>query len=127
MTPIPRMSAAPTLNGTDSSVMLPKAGTAAGWHLAKAAGLPQRIVNGIAIDPADPRSVYVALGAYSRRWLPPGAMGEDASKVGKGHVICPRCRGRVMPHGVVPVRHPLDPKTVREPQIGNSVTRGIMW
>ena len=46
---------------------------------------------------------------------------------GKGHVICPRCRGRVMPHGVVPVRHPLDPKTVREPQIGNSVTRGIMW
>jgi len=29
MTPIPRMPAAPTINGTDSSVMLPKSGTAA--------------------------------------------------------------------------------------------------
>ncbi|MDT7797293.1 MAG: hypothetical protein QOI78_726, partial [Actinomycetota bacterium] len=65
----------------------PKAGTPAGWHDAKAAGLPQRIINGIAMDPADPKTVYVTLGAYSRRWLPPGALGDDAAKVGTGHVF----------------------------------------
>ena len=65
----------------------PKAGTSAGWHIAKAIGLPQRIVNSIASDPKNPRTVYVALGGYARRWIPPGKLGDDISKVGSGHVF----------------------------------------
>ena len=39
------------------------------------------------MDPSDPRTVYVTLAGYGRRWAFPGAVGEDTSKVGKGHVF----------------------------------------
>ena len=65
----------------------PKRLTSDGWHIAAAAGLPARIVNSVAIDPADPRTVYVALGGYARKWAPPGAVGDDVSRVGSGHVF----------------------------------------
>jgi hypothetical protein len=39
------------------------------------------------MDPSDPRTVYVTLAGYGRRWAYPGAVGEDTSKVGKGHVF----------------------------------------
>jgi hypothetical protein len=61
-------------------------GSPAGWHIAAAAGLPERFINGITIDPDDPRTVYVALGGYGRRWVPPGANADAAENVGEGHV-----------------------------------------
>ncbi|MCU1592970.1 MAG: hypothetical protein JWO12_362 [Frankiales bacterium] len=65
----------------------PKRMTSNGWHTAKAIGLPNRIVNGVTIDPKNPRTVYVTLGGYGRRWIPPGSLGDDVSKVGSGHVF----------------------------------------
>jgi hypothetical protein len=64
----------------------PKAGTTNGWHIAAAKGLPERYVNSVRVDPANPRTVYVTLGGYGRRWIPPGSLGDDVSKVGKGHL-----------------------------------------
>ena len=64
----------------------PKAGTGNGWHIAAARGLPERYVNSVRIDPSNPRTVYVTLGGYGRRWIPPGSLGDDVSKIGKGHV-----------------------------------------
>ena len=65
----------------------PRRLTGDGWHIAAAAGLPSRIINSVAIDPGDPRTVYVALGGYARKWAPPGAVGDDVSRVGSGHVF----------------------------------------
>jgi photosystem II stability/assembly factor-like uncharacterized protein len=65
----------------------PKAGTSNGWHVVAAKGLPKRIVNSVSIDPANPRTVYVTLGGYGRRWIPPGSLGDSVSKVGRGHVF----------------------------------------
>ena len=64
----------------------PEPGTPAGWHVASAKGLPNRYVQGISIDPQDAKTVYVALGGYGRRWVPPGANGEAAENVGEGHI-----------------------------------------
>ena len=61
--------------------------TGDGWHVAKAAGLPNRLVTSVTIDPRDPRTVYVTLGGYSRPWLPPAAFGLPSGNVGKGHVF----------------------------------------
>ena len=60
-----------------------------GWHIAAASGLPERYVTSVRIDPSDPtsRTIYVTLGGYSSHWIPPGAVGEDTSKIGTGHVF----------------------------------------
>ena len=60
-------------------------GSTDGWHIAAANGLPARLITSIQIDPSDPRTVYATLGGYSRRWLPPGVLGEDAD-LGGGNV-----------------------------------------
>lgn len=65
----------------------PESGTENGWHIAEAAGLPERFVTSVAIDPVDPKTVYVTLGGYSRIWVPPGANGDAAEAVGDGHVF----------------------------------------
>ena len=65
----------------------PKAGTGDGWHIAKANGLPNRYITSVQVDPSDPRTVYVTLAGYSRRWLPVGAIGEGTPNVGTGHVF----------------------------------------
>lgn len=65
----------------------PKVGTTNGWHIAAAKGLPKRYINSVRMDPANPRTVYVTLGGYGRRWIPPGSLGDSTSKVGKGHVF----------------------------------------
>jgi hypothetical protein len=39
------------------------------------------------MDPANPRTVYVTLAGYGRHWAPPGAVKDDTSKVGTGHVF----------------------------------------
>ena len=39
------------------------------------------------MDPQNPSTVYVTLAGYGRRWAFPGAVGEDTSKIGTGHVF----------------------------------------
>ncbi|HYB93472.1 MAG TPA: hypothetical protein VEC39_00765 [Vicinamibacterales bacterium] len=65
----------------------PKRMTSDGWHIATAAGLPNRYIMAVAIDPANPRTVYVALGGYSVRWIPPGTLHDANANIGKGHVF----------------------------------------
>jgi hypothetical protein len=74
----------------------PKSGSGDGWHFAAAnctgcgtpdGKLPQRYITSIQTDPANANTVYVTLGGYGRRWIPPGALGDDVSKVGTGHVF----------------------------------------
>ena len=66
----------------------PKRMTSDGWHFAKAAGLPNRYITGIAIDPSDPKIVYVTLGGYNnRQWVPPGSYLDRNKRIGKGHVF----------------------------------------
>jgi photosystem II stability/assembly factor-like uncharacterized protein len=60
--------------------------TGDGWHIAKAQGLPQRFITSVRIDPTDVHTIYVTLGDYSRDWLLPGVLGDDISRIGKGHI-----------------------------------------
>jgi hypothetical protein len=65
-----------------------KRGTGDGWHFAKAQGLPNRYLQAIAIDPDDPKTVYVALGGYAnRQWVPPGSYLDTNANLGSGHVF----------------------------------------
>jgi len=57
------------------------------WHIAKATGLPERMITSIRMDPTNPSTVYATLAGYGRDWAFPGAVGEDTSKVGTGHVF----------------------------------------
>ncbi|MDX6687357.1 MAG: hypothetical protein QOF86_3485, partial [Baekduia sp.] len=80
----------PFANGIATNVGGDKPGAAGspdGWHIAAAAGLPSRYITSVQIDPADPRTVYVTLAGYGRRWAFPGAVGEDAGRIGTGHVF----------------------------------------
>jgi photosystem II stability/assembly factor-like uncharacterized protein len=45
------------------------------WHAVAAAGLPNRYISGVLVDPANAAHVYVALSGFSRRWIPGGASG----------------------------------------------------
>ncbi|MHB8572292.1 MAG: hypothetical protein ACYDAY_04960 [Candidatus Dormibacteria bacterium] len=65
----------------------PRQMTSAGWHIAAAHGLPTRFITSLSIDPADANTIYVTLGGYGRRWIPPGAYGDDVTRVGTGHVF----------------------------------------
>ena len=74
----------------------PKPGTSNGWHIAHAycsnchtanGKLPQRFITSIHSDPGNPRTVYVTMGGYGRRWIPPGALGDSTKNVGVGHVF----------------------------------------
>lgn len=57
------------------------------WHIAKATGLPQRIINHVATDPADARTLYVALGeSTARPYAPAQALGADGTDPDGGHV-----------------------------------------
>jgi len=53
------------------------------WHKAAAVGLPNRLITDVAIDQADPRSIWVTLGGYARRGFAPlpGTPG-----IGTGHL-----------------------------------------
>ena len=65
----------------------PKAGTSNGWHVVKAKGLPNRYITSIAIDPDRSKTIYVTVGGYTRRWMPPGAAGDTNKAIGKGHLF----------------------------------------
>lgn len=57
------------------------------FRFARSEGLPQRIVNHVAIDPDDPRTVYVALGTSTARpYAPPKALGDDGTDPAGGFV-----------------------------------------
>lgn len=62
----------------------PQSRTGNGWHIADAKGLPQRYVSSIKVDPADSKTIYVAMGNYDPGidYRPPGAFGDDVSKLG---------------------------------------------
>ena len=84
-TDVPFRSGIATNVGTD---VLPEKGTPKGWHFATARGLPNRFITSVAIDPQDPtlETIYVTLGGYSRRWVPPGTEGDENGDLGEGHV-----------------------------------------
>lgn len=67
----------------------PKPASPDGWHIATAAGLPQRFITGVEIDPKDPRTVYVTLGGYysNSQWYPPGSYLDATPNIGEGHVF----------------------------------------
>lgn len=80
----------PFTNGLATNVggdLPPRATTTDGWHVATAAGLPNRFITSIAIDRANPEKVYVALGGYSRRWYGPGTKNDVNDQVGEGHLF----------------------------------------
>src|SRR3954452_7496061 len=54
----------------------PKRYSGDGWHIARAKGLPNRYITSVAMDPADPNTVWVTLGGYERPWT--HAHGSDA-------------------------------------------------
>jgi hypothetical protein len=58
-----------------------------GWHIAAAKGLPNRFITSVKIDPNNIRTVYVTLGGYGRRWVPPGSLQDKSSEVGDGHLF----------------------------------------
>ncbi len=75
-----------------------EAGTGKGWHYFRQPndlvgkkreleGLPNRYITSIAADPKRPSRVFVTLGGYTRRWLPPGAVGDKNPRVGEGHLF----------------------------------------
>jgi hypothetical protein len=67
--------------------------TSNGWHIASAKGLPNRFVTSIKIDPNDVRTIYVTLGGYGRRWVPPGSLQDKSAEVGDGHLYVSRDAG----------------------------------
>jgi len=81
----------PFLNGLATNVggdQPSKKLTTQGWHIAKAEGLPNRYITSVAIDPEDPKTVYVALGGYANReWVPPGSYLDKNKRLGKGNVF----------------------------------------
>jgi hypothetical protein len=66
----------------------PAKGKSDGWHFVAAKGLPDRYISGIAVDPANPKVVYVALAGYAnRQWWPVGSFNDKNPNVGEGHVF----------------------------------------
>ncbi len=45
------------------------------WHQVSTAGLPNRYIAGVTVDPANPAHAYAVFNGYSRRWIPGGGVG----------------------------------------------------
>ena len=45
------------------------------WHQLSMAGLPNRYVSGVTVDPTNPAHAYAVFGGFSRRWVPGGGVG----------------------------------------------------
>jgi hypothetical protein len=65
----------------------PQKGTGNGWHFVAAAGLANRYITAIEMDPADPRTVYVTLAGYVTDASPPGGYGDTNPYPGNSHVF----------------------------------------
>jgi hypothetical protein len=57
----------------------------------------------------------------------PTHQGDVLELDGRGRAVCPRCGGRVLPQGAVPVRRPLDRHSLYEAELTGEVTRGMMY
>jgi hypothetical protein len=82
--------AVPFKNGIATNVggsKPPKKGSSQGWHIAKANGLPNRYITGLAIHPKNPKTVFASLGGYFRPWTEPNILGAKNSRVGQGHLF----------------------------------------
>lgn len=79
------------VNGIATNVggtLPPKKGTGDGWHIATAAGLDSRLVLGLEMDEADPKTIYVTLAGYTGNMRPPGShLDPNAAKIGTGVVF----------------------------------------
>lgn len=65
----------------------PERETSKGWHFATARGLPNRYITSIAIDPKNPRTIYVTLAGYLSNLRPPGSYLDPNADVGAGNVF----------------------------------------
>jgi sugar lactone lactonase YvrE len=45
------------------------------WHEVSTAGLPDRYIAGVTVDPSNPAHAYAIFNGYSRRWVPGGGVG----------------------------------------------------
>jgi hypothetical protein len=102
----PATQSLPFANGIATNVggkQAPRIGTSRGWHRAAAlcsgcrtanGRLPERYITSIQEDPRNPNTVYVTLGGYERRWIPPGSFGESTRNVGVGHVFVSHDHGQ---------------------------------
>jgi sugar lactone lactonase YvrE len=45
------------------------------WHQVSTAGLPNRYIAGVTVDPDNPAHAYAVFNGYSRRWIPGGGIG----------------------------------------------------
>ena len=45
------------------------------WHQLSMAGLPNRFIAGVTVDPSNPAHAYAVFNGYSRRWIPGGGIG----------------------------------------------------
>jgi hypothetical protein len=45
------------------------------WHQVSTAGLPNRYIAGVTVDPGNPAHAYAIFNGYSRRWIPGGGVG----------------------------------------------------
>jgi hypothetical protein len=61
------------------------------WSIVPAKGLPNRYITDIEIDSKDPKTVYVTVGGYGRRWFLPA---DNAPGVGEGHVFVSKDGGQ---------------------------------
>ncbi len=114
----PATQGIPFANGIATNVggsAPPQIGSSAGWHQASAlcsdcqtanGKLPERYINSIQEDPNDPNTVYVTLGGYGRRWIPPGLLRRGHEQRRRGpRVRLPRPRRALHQHHRQPARH----------------------
>jgi sugar lactone lactonase YvrE len=54
------------------------------WHQVSTAGLPNRYIAGVTVDPSNPAHAYAVFNGYSRRWIPGGGLGHVFETVDGG-------------------------------------------
>ncbi|MEA2447928.1 MAG: hypothetical protein QOK47_1565, partial [Actinomycetota bacterium] len=89
-------SAVPFKNGLATNVggtKKPARYSSAGWHIAKAKGLPNRYITGAAMVHNAPKRVFLGLGGYSARWTVPNSIDKNP-RVGKGHLFYSKNAGK---------------------------------
>ena len=92
----PLNNALPFKNGLATNVgadVDPERGTSRGWHVAAAKGLPNRYITSVRMDERDADTVYATVGGYTRRWVPPGTLGDENGDIGTGHLYVSRDAG----------------------------------
>lgn len=68
-----------------------------------------------------------ASASYKDFMFLPVHQGDRLKADGNGRIRCPRCTGCVLPQGVMPVRRPLDPAALLEPDISLAGHGNHMW